>query len=157
MQPVEEGGTKGQNLEIERPELLADGLPEDPEPTEEEKEAKEKEDAAGDADNKKSDDAGNNKDDKQEKKAGEDGAEKAPFEFLDTMKGRLLRFTLEEGEMETLPTGRKLKDSFPQDSGVMYVDQVCVSWSCHYHSLHNSRWCNRIAHWSCMPWNIFHG
>lgn len=126
MQPVEEGGTKGKTMEVDRPVLLADGLPEDPEPAEEVKEEQDKANAGGDADAKKSDDGAEDKADKQEKKASEDGAEKKPFEFLDTMKGRLLRFTLEEGEMETLPTGRKLKDSFPKDSGVIFVDQVCV-------------------------------
>lgn len=54
----------------------------------------------------------------------EKAKEPAPFAMQDSMKGRLLRFTLEEGELENIPTGRSLRDSFPEDSGVVFVDQV---------------------------------
>jgi hypothetical protein len=132
-------GTSGRHglVDVERPELTADGLPEDPaqegddkeEPHDDEAKAEPDagEDAAAVTDEKK--DVGvespSFKGDNQEEKANGAGDAKE-FEMTDEMKGRLLRFTLEEGELETIPTGRSLRDALPEDMGVMYVDQVCV-------------------------------
>lgn len=116
---------------------MTDGLP--PDPVQKEEDAKEEphdeeaKAAPGAVDEKKGDDMkspaneeGNNEGEKNGN-AQEDIKKEAaaPFELLDDMKGRLLRFELTEGELASIPTGRNLKDDFPEDSGVVFVDQVC--------------------------------
>lgn len=129
MQAGEEGRTRNVLIDVQRPDVVADGLPEDPvqagedieEPHDEEAKAEPGE--SKDTEMKGGSQEGA-KNDEDKANGGKAKEEPPPFEMLDSMKGRLLRFTLEEGELETIPTGRQLKDGFPEDSGVVYVDQV---------------------------------
>lgn len=68
-------------------------------------------------------------DDKKQEEEAEPKKQEVPFELLDSMKDRLLRFELEVGSMNDIPTGRSLKDSFPEDAGVVFVDQVRYKFS----------------------------
>jgi hypothetical protein len=151
LQAAGDGGSRYALVDVERPELTADGLPEDPAqedddkeeppddevPTEPGADADKVTDEKNDADMETETAKGDNqeeKDEKEEKKEAEEekeenknGAKAAKeFEMTEEMKGRLLRFTLVEGELEDIPTGRSMRDSLPEDMGVVYVDQVCV-------------------------------
>lgn len=103
---------------------MADGLP----PEEEVQDEAEDEGDTGKEDKANADNETPAATEGDEKKKDEK-KEDAPFELLDSMKGRLLRFELEVGDIGDIPTGRSLKDSFPEDCGLQYVDQVRLVFS----------------------------